>query len=347
MKIFLSILTLVVLCGCERAAAPPPKAAPAAPIDVKVAQPHRGEITRSISLPATIAPFQEATLFAKVGGYLKTIAVDKGDSVKAGDLLAELEVPELIADLAKFKADLELADIENRRVIDAQKRAPDLVVAQSLDTARGKLAVAKANLQRAETLLSFAKITAPFAGVITWRGVDPGAFIPAAQGSGVVRVTDFSKVRVQVAVPEPETPLIKPGLPVKLKIAELPKSEFVGSVTRQSYSLDPATRTMLAEIELPNEKSELRPGMFCTVSIGVERKADALLVPIAALLQEKNGASVFKEMNGAAKKTPVKPGFVDGNSAEILDGVSADDRVILIGKQTLADKQPVRVVEDK
>jgi len=349
MKSFAALLIFVslVLCGCERAAAPPPKASPPAPIEVHLAQPHRGEITRSINLPATIAPLQEAVLYAKVAGYLKTISVDKGDSVKQGALIAELEVPELIADLAKFKADLDLAEIENKRVVEAQKRAPDLVVAQTIDAAAGKLAVAKANWQRAETLLGFAKITAPFAGVITWRGVDAGAFIPAAQGTGVVKLTDFSKVRVQVAVPEPETPLIKTGLPIKLKVAELGARDFAGTVTRFSYALDPGTRTMLAEIELPNEKAELRPGMFGAVSIGVEKKADALLVPFAAVLTEKSGSSVFKENNGVAKKTPVKLGFVDATSAEILEGVAATDRIIVLGKQPLADGQPVRVVEDK
>lgn len=343
----LAIFTIIFFSGCERPAAPPPNTAAPASVEVRIIQPHRGEITRNISLPANITPYQEALLFAKVAGYLRKITVDKGDSVNQGDLLAELEVPELIADLAKFKADLDLADIENRRTIDAQKRAPDLVPAQSLDTARGKLAVAKANLERAETLINFSKITAPFAGVITWRGVDPGAFIPAAQGPGVVRLTDFSKVRVQVAVPEPETPLIKTGLPIKLKITELPTRDFSGSITRLSYSLDPATRTMLAEIELPNDNSELRPGMFCTVHIGVEKKNDALLVPIAAVLQEKNGASVFKEANGAAKKTSVKLGFIDSNSAEILDGATANDRLAVIGKQALADGQPIRVMEEK
>jgi membrane fusion protein (multidrug efflux system) len=346
MRILLTLLA-ITLCGCDRPAAPTAKPAPAAPVEVHVVQPHRGEITRNINLPATIAPYQEALLFAKVPGYLKKIPVDKGDSVKQGDLLAELEVPELIADLAKFKADLDLAEIENRRAIDAQKRAPDLVPAQTLDTARGKLAVAKANLERAETLISFSKITAPFPGVITWRGVDPGAFIPAAQGSGVVRLTDFSKVRVQIAVPEPETPLIKTNLPIKLKVAELPTREYSGAITRISYSLDPATRTMLAEVELPNDKSELRPGMFAAVSIGVEKKNDAQLLPIAAVLQEKSGPSVFKENNGAAKKTPVKLGFTDANSAEILDGLSANDRVIVLGKLTLTDGQPIGVIEEK
>ncbi len=347
MKPILGICAALILAGCDRSPAPPPKPAPAAPVEVHLAQPHRGEITRAINLPATIAPYQEALLYAKVAGYLKSISVDKGDAVKQGDLLAELEVPELIADLARFKADLELADLENKRVLDAQKKAPDLIVAQNIDTARGKFEVAKANLQRAETLLSFAKITAPFAGTITWRGVDPGAFIPAAQGSGVVKVTDFSKVRVQVAVPEPETPLIKNGLPTKLKVAELPGREFSGAVTRFSYALDPNTRTMLAEIELPNNKAELRPGMFCTVSIGVEKKADAFLIPIAAVLQEKSGASVFKEINGAAKKTPVKVGFTDTTSAEITDGLAPTDRVILLGKLVPTDGQPIRLVEEK
>ena len=125
--------------------------------------------------------YQQATLYAKVAGYLKTIAVDKGDAVKEGALLAEIEVPELIADRAKFKAELEVAQIDYQRVSDAQKKASDLVVPQTVDNARGKLEIAKANLERNETLLGFARITAPFGGTVTRRPGPPGAGSPCRQ----------------------------------------------------------------------------------------------------------------------------------------------------------------------
>src|SRR5437660_3527662 len=208
-------LTLTLLCGCDRSSssARPANVSSSAPANVQMVRPHIGEITRSITLPAEIKAYQQATLYAKVAGYLKTIPVDKGDEVKAGALLAEIEVPELLADFSKYKAEVEVAEIDYKRVSEAQKKASDLVVPQTVDNAKGKLDVAKANLERTETLLGFARITAPFSGKVTRRLVDPGAFIPAAtsgsaaQNAAIITLVDFSRVRVQVAVPELETSL--------------------------------------------------------------------------------------------------------------------------------------------
>ena len=187
-----------------------PAKKPESPVAVKLVKPHRGEIVRSGALPAMLAANQQGPLDAKATGYLKKINVDKGDEVKEGDVLAEIEAPELIADAGKAKAELETARIDYTRTVDAQKKAPDLVVSQTIDTVRGKFEVAKANLERAETMLNFCKIIAPFSGTITRRFVDPGAFIPAAtaasssQSAALLTVADFKIVRVQVAVPESE-----------------------------------------------------------------------------------------------------------------------------------------------
>src|SRR5947207_5883887 len=248
-------LLVCLLCGCERGgvASSPAKTEP--PLEVKTVHPSRGTITRHITLPGNVLPYQQATLYAKVAGYLKTIAVDKGDRVKEGDLIADIEVPEMLADRAKYKAEVEVADLDYKRLSESQKKLPDLVVPQTVDNAKGKLDVAKASLDRTETLLSFAKITAPFSGVITKRMVDPGAFIPAAtsgsavQNAAIVTLTDFNRVRVQVAVPELETSLIAAGQPVWVTLDGLPGRSFEGKVTRFSYALDEATKTMLAEIE--------------------------------------------------------------------------------------------------
>src|SRR6266576_1214374 len=205
---------LSALCGCGRSTADtPPKPAP--PAQVQIARVKRGDATRSITLPANVLAYQQATLYAKVAGYVRTVAVDKGDLVKEGSLLADIEVPELIADRAKFVAELAVAEIEFKRVSEAQRKAPDLVVPQAVDNAKSKLDVAKANLERTDTLLGFAKITAPFSGVVTKRMIDPGAFIPAAtsgsaaQNAALFTLMDFRKVRVQASVPENEVPFIK------------------------------------------------------------------------------------------------------------------------------------------
>jgi RND family efflux transporter MFP subunit len=316
-------------------------------------QPHRGDIVRTISLPATVAANQQATLYSKVTGYLKTITVDKGDEVKQGQLLAEIEAPELVADYARYRAEAEIADLDFKRASDAHQKAPDLVMLQSVDAAKAKSLMAKANLERAETLLGFCKITAPFSGVVTRRTVDPGAFVPAAtsgsaaQNAAVVTLMDFAKVRVQVAVPEPEVPLIQKGLPVTVLVDELRGRVFEGSLTRFSQALDEATKTMLAEIDLDNPGRELRPGMFATVKLGVEKHPDSLLLPAEAVAFEKAGPSVFTVADGKARKHPVKTGFNDGTSVEILDGLAPNQPVILVGKTTLNHDQAINVAEAK
>ncbi len=341
------------LWGCERAPTDPPQAKAEPALDVQVAHPSKGSITRSVSLPGEIKAYQSATLYAKVTGYLKAITVDRGDAVKAGALLAEIEVLELLADRSKYQAEVEVADLDYKRISEAQKKAPDLVVALSVDTAKGKFDMARASLERAETLLQFAKIIAPFSGVVTKRMVDPGAFIPAAtsgspaQSAALLTLMDFNTVRLQVAVPEAESSLVAKGQPVKLTVEGLPGRAFEGKITRFSYALDEATKTMLTEIELLNPKLELRPGMYATVKIGIERKEDALLVPADAVLMEKANASVFVVVDNKAKKTLVKLGFNDGVKVEILSGIEAKDPVILLGKRALNNGQTVNVTEEK
>ncbi len=208
---FFKLFAVAIACamvGCKPSASPG-ATKPPAPIPVKLVQPKRGEIARNVLLPGNVLPNQQATLYAKITGYLEKIDVDKGDAVKKGDVIAIIEAPELLADRAKFKADLEVAEIDYQRTAKAQEKAPDLIVVQTVDTAKAKFLTAKASLDRAETLLGFCKITAPFSGTITRRFVDPGAFIPAAtsgnvaQNAAIVTLMDFSIVRVQVAVPEP------------------------------------------------------------------------------------------------------------------------------------------------
>lgn len=347
-----AVVGQAVLSGCKPTPSEPAQT-PIAPVVVQAAQPKRGPIIRYVTLPGEIKPYQQATLYAKVGGYLKTISVDKGEQVKEGALLAEIEVPELLAERARYRAEVEVAAIDYKRLNESQQKAPDLVIPQTVDDARGKLDIAKANLEGTETLLNYARIVAPFSGMITRRMVDPGAFIPAAtsgstaQNAAIVTLTDFNQVRLQVAVPEVEASLIATDQPVKLTVDGLPGRSFEGKVTRFAYALDEASKTMLVEIELPNPKLELRPGMYAIVKIGIERKEDALLIPVDALVTEKAGASVFLLAENKAKKTRVQTGFNDGTQVEIASGLQPNQQVILVGKRTLSDGQPVKVSEGK
>ena len=316
--------------------------------------PKRGEITRTVTLPTfRILAYQEARLYAKVSGYLKTLTVDKGDTVASGQLLAEIEVPELLADEAQFKAETEVARTNYQRMVEARHNAPDLVVPQTVDDLFGQWEVARAKLQRTQTLLQYARITAPFSGVITARFVDPGAFIPAAtagttaQSAALVTLMDFSRLRFQVFVPEAEVPFIKNGLPVRVTVDELPGHTFSGSVTRFAYALDEATKTVLTEIEIPNPAGDLRPGMYASVQLDIQHVPDALLVPAPAVVTERAGSFVFRVDDGKAKKIPVGTGVSDGVNVEITAGLELGAPVILAGGQALNDGQAVTVAEAK
>ncbi len=321
------------------------------PVEVTLAQPRRGEIHRLVTLPGTLRANQQATLYAKISGYLKSIAVDKGDFVRAGQPLAEIEVPELVADRAKYETEVRVAEIESRRVTVAQSNAPDLVTPQSVDDARGRLELARARLEHAETLLGFSRIAAPFDGVVTMRYVDAGAFVPAATAgasprtAAIVTVMDFRTVRALVSVPEVEASRIRPGQPVRVTVEGLPGRVFEGAISRHGFALDEASRSLGIEADLPNPQLELRPGMYATARIGVEKHTDALLVPSAALVMEKANAFVYVAESGVARKKSIQAGFNDGANVEVLKGLTGSEVVILAGKVPLSDGAPIQTKE--
>ncbi len=321
--------------------------------EVQVTSPRRGDIHRFIALPGSLRANQQVTLHAKVAGYLRSIAVDRGDNVKAGQVLAELDLPELSAERARHEAEVAVARAEVGRVKAAQAKAPDLVTPQSVDAAAARLAVAEAALRQNAALLAYGRITAPFAGVVTSRHVDPGAFVPAATAganpaaAAIVSLADYSVVRAVVAVPEAEAARVAVGQPVVLATDALSGRTFRGVVNRHSGSIDERTRTLAVEADLPNADGALRPGMYVNARIGVELHRDALLVPAAALVREKAAGFLFLIAEGKANRVPVKFGFNDGVSVEILEGIAANARVIIPGKATLASGQAVTAVEAK
>lgn len=313
----------------------------------------RGDITRWVTVPGEVKPFQQATLYAKVGGYIQSVSADIGDEVKEGQVLAEIEIPELVADQARAKADLDLAEIEFKRTSEAVKKAPDLVPQQTYDTAKGKLEVAKAVVGRNETMLGYAKVTAPFGGIITRRSVDKGTFVPAAtNGSAVLQASlfvlmDTARVRLQAALPEYEAALATVGQPVKFNVEALPGKTFDATITRFSGALDSQTKTLLVESELDNAKHELRPGMYLTMKFGLETHKNAPVIPVEGLVMEKLTAVAFLYKDGKAKRTVLKIGFNDGKNVEVLEGIGPEDRILLAGAMTLTDGQPVTVKGDK
>lgn len=323
-------------------------ASAAEPPEVKVVAPTRGEVVRYVTLPGSVRANQQATLHAKVAGYLKSLSVDKGDAVKLDQPLGEIEVPELASDLAKYEAEARVADIDFDRVSNAAKKAPDLVTPQSLSEAEGKRKVARARLEQTTTLMKYSRIAAPFDGIVTQRFVDPGAFIPVPSGgaaqtaAAIVTIADFHTVRVQVAVPELEAVLVDKGEPVKFTVEALPGQTFSAKVSRIGYALDETTRTMQVEADFENPGLTLRPGMYATVKIGLEKKTDAMLLPVGAIVMEKANAFVFLAVDSKAKKLPVKLGFTDGVNTEIASGLTGQEQVLVPGKLTLTDGQSIK-----
>lgn len=232
----------------------------------------------SIVLPAEVVAFQSALLTAKVAGYLRRITVDKGDKVKAGELIAELEVPELLAEQIRDQAQVDVANRVYERMRNAARSAPDLVTPDSLDNARGQLEVARAELERVHALLAYARVTAPFSGTVTARYVDPGAFIPvpsesAQRGAAIVSLMDFTHVRIQMWVPEIDAHRVRPGCQAEFTAIALPGKRFTAAITRVGYALQNNARTMLAEIDMANPEDILQPGMYVSVKVSLEGEA--------------------------------------------------------------------------
>ena len=314
--------------------------------DFPVTRLKTGDITRSVQLLGEVRPNQQVALYAKVGGYVKALRADIGDRVAAGQVLAELEVPELIADEARTRAELALAELEHRRLQEAAKQAPDLVPRQQVDAAAAKLAVAKAAQERNATLLGFAMIRAPFAGVISRRSVDVGAFVPAATGGGagpaaLFVLTDFATVRVQAALPESEAGLAAPGQPVSVLAEAAGAKPYASQLTRLSGVLENPSKTMLIESVLPNPDSALKPGMYANVRLGIETHRGVRLLPLTAVIMEKAVPTAYVHEAGKARRRVLKAGFNDGTNLEILDGLKPDEDVLVVGTATLTDGQAV------
>ena len=314
--------------------------------DFPVTRLKTGDITRSVQLLGEVRPNQQVALYAKVGGYVKALRADIGDRVAAGQVLAELEVPELIADEARTRAELALAELEHRRLQEAAKQAPDLVPRQQVDAAAAKLAVAKAAQERNATLLGFALIRAPFAGVISRRSVDVGAFVPAATGGGagpaaLFVLTDFATVRVQAALPESEAGLAVPGQPVSVLAEAAGAKPYASQLTRLSGVLENPSKTMLIESVLPNPDGALKPGMYANVRLGIETHRGVRLLPLTAVIMEKAVATAYVHEAGKARRRVLKAGFNDGTNLEILDGLKPDEDVLVVGTATLTDGQAV------
>lgn len=351
--VFLLIVAFIVMQQHQTASSPeatPTSAEPSASgTQVQVMIPQRRDIARTLTLPANISPWYQATLYGKVSGYLKWIGFDKGDSVKKGQLLAVIDAPEIEDQYQQARADYSIKKLTADRLYGVWKENPDVIAKQDVDVARAAAEAAKHQMENRRTFLEYTKVYAPFEGVITARFADPGALIQAATGSAtqsapLFTIMDMETVRIYLNVPQEAAYLAKPGVPATLAARERPGEDLKASITRTTEALDPATRTLLVEIDVPNKDRKLQPGMFVNVTLYLEQHANALAIPPAAIVSSKNGKekSVFVVDQGKAKLVPIQTGIDDGVWVEVVEGLTGSEEVVVVGKGGLNDGQVVR-----
>lgn len=316
---------------------------PTHPVDVQVTKPTRQDLTYTITLPANISPFYQTTLYAKVSGYLKWIGPDKGDTVKNGQVVAIIDAPEVEEQYRQAVADYKIKKLTYERLANVWKDSPDVIAKQDVDVAEAAYESARTLMQQRAALRDYTKVRAPYDGVVTARFADPGALIQVATSSAtnaipLFTVMDLSTVRVYANVPQDDSPWIVPGkTKVSVKVRELPDRSFKGTIARSTLALDPSTRSLLVEMDLPNPDHALRPGAFAELSIALREIPNAMVLPPQAIVSGPRGKSVFVVEQGKAKSVPVQTGITDGKWMEITGGLHGEEEVVVVGKRKLLD----------
>lgn len=308
---------------------------------VQTTQPKMATAGQTLALPGTLQGYVQSPISARASGYLKHWTKDIGSRVEKGELLAELETPEIDQQLSQAIAarDQAASALDLARSTQARwesLRQKDVVSQQDLDERRGaatqaraNLAAAVANEQRLRQLEGFKRVLAPFAGVITRRNVDVGDLIDAGSGRPLFVLSQTDPLRVYLNVPQTYAQLIKAGEPVTVTQSELSGQTFKGQVARTSASIDLSTRTMQVEVALPNPDAILLPGAYVQVSLELA-PSRTLVVPANALLFRAEGTRVaVVDMHGRVTLRPVDLGRNYGQAVEILDGLDAQDHLVL------------------
>ena len=303
--------------------------------------------TRMIEIPATIHGYVETPVYAKIAGYLKTIRVDKGDRVAAGQVIAILDTPELDQQVANAQASYGMARLTYQR--DEVLRRDDAVAQQVADEARASMVEAKATLDQLAAMQAYKTIRAPFTGIITARYVDQGALVPqvtspSAASTPIVAMATLSPLRVYAAAPQSVAPFIRNGDAATITVTEYPQRTFKGVVARHPEALTSDTRTMLVEVDLTNEDRALYPGMYAKLVLDVAMPAGVPMVPDDALVFRGGKPYVPVVRGGHLRLAAVTLGYDNGVNVEITEGVSDQDMVALNVGQAASDGEPVQPV---
>ncbi|MGH7182342.1 MAG: efflux RND transporter periplasmic adaptor subunit [Nitrospiraceae bacterium] len=315
---------------------------------VQVVTPQRRDLVRSLTTSANVSPWAQATLYGKVSGYLKWIGFDKGDAVKKGTLLAVIDAPEIEDRFKQAEADHAIKKITYERYLGVWQENHDMIAKQDVDVANAAAESARHVRDSRATLLGYTKVYAPFSGVITARFADVGALIQSATGSAtqaapLFTIMDLEKLRVYISIPQEVSSLAKPGIPVTLTSDAMLGKEIKATITRTTEALDPATRTLLVEVDVPNETRRLEPGMFIKATVLFEQHSNSLALPPAAIVSDKasDKSWVFVVENGKARRVSIRTGIDDGVWVEVVEGLTGDEQVVVVGKGGLTDGRAV------
>jgi RND family efflux transporter MFP subunit len=328
---------------------------------VAAAEVKRAELYNEVPIPAEFRPYLQVDLHAKVSGYVEQIKVDIGDQVKAGQLLAKLEVPELQAELSRSQAaekraaaDYKDAHLVYSRLLAVEKDHPNLVAQQELDAAEARdgttdaaIAAAKAEREKYQSLIGYTQITAPFDGVVTRRFADPGSLIQAGttsdtQSMPLVRLSDNYHLRLDFPVSVAYVKDIRVGDHVGVLVESLGGKKFDGVISRSTQKVDEETRTMTTEIEVANPNLELVPGMYAQVLLRAQRRPAALAIPIEAVAQGKDPIVYVINRDQQIEARPVKLGLETPSYYEVLSGLTEGDLVLIGAHSTVKPGQKVK-----
>jgi membrane fusion protein, multidrug efflux system len=328
---------------------------------VAVVHPIAEKPDEELVLPASLQAYEESPIYARTNGYLLRWYRDIGSHVAQGELLANIDTPEVDQELSQARASrqqsaaqLDIAKIsadrwQNLRKTDSVSQQENDMQTNAYQQAVAILAAADANVRRLEELESFKHVYAPFSGVLVKRNVDPGALINAGSaGTELFILAKVDPLRVFTNVPQAYSPAIKDGMPAYITLQEIPAQKFRGTVARTAEAIDPATRTLLTEVDVPNKDGRLLRGSFGEVHFSPKINAEKVTVPVNAMLFRREGPQLA--IVGPDNKVQLRPitiGRDYGTTLEILGGVSFEDRIIINPADSLEDGETVNVAADR
>jgi RND family efflux transporter MFP subunit len=319
---------------------------------VRVTRPRMSGESLEMLLPGDLRAYLESPIYAKVSGYLKKLNVDKGDRVEQGQLLALLENPEAEQEYRTARANYDIAKITNDRNQDLVR--DHTIAQQAADRSRADFLIAQSNLQRLKILVDYEQLRAPFSGVVVARNYDPGVLVPAATTSTastsvpVLVVAKVDRLRVYLYVPQSDASFVRVGDPAQITFDEFPGRVFAGRVSRFSRALDPGTRTMLTEVDLPNDRQTLMPGMYAQVRLKRKQPKAYPIVPDEALVFRNE--KVFVPLVTADKRIHLQPvtlGADNGTEVQVTAGLAGDEMIALGVGQTVSEGLRVQPVTPK